>query len=745
MDTRISRRALLKSGGVLVVSLGLGRLGERVVRAQPAPADAALGKTVAADAVDGFLAIHPDGAVTLFSGKVDLGTGVRAGLRQMVAEELDVPIARIRMVEGDTALTPDQGSTAGSYTIARGGVTIRQAAATARGALLRLAAERLGRAATDLEVVDGVARVKGGGPALSYGDLIGGQRFDLPIDPKAPRKKPADYRIVGRPVPRPDLPAKVTGQHLYVHDFVLPNMLHGRVIRPPAIGATLLSVDERSVSAIPGVVQIVRIKNFLAVAAEREWNAVRAARALRASWSTGSGLPDRAALFDTVRAGAVVRDQTIAKHGDVTAALAGSGRLLAATYQWPIQTHGSMGPSCAVAEVTADRATIWTASQATHRFQSAFARMLGLPKEKVRLIYLDGAGCYGMNGHEDAAADAALMSKALGRPVRVQWSRQDEHGWDPKGPPQLLDLRAALDAQGEIVAWQAQAWLPANTAGLPHIPLLAPEAAGIDQSIGQASGMIQQNTDPPYRIPNVEAVVHWLRDTPLRPSNIRAPGKIANTFATESFFDEVAAAAGQDPLAFRLRYLADPRGIEVLQRTAARLGWTPRPSPQRADPKGSVLRGQGIAYVHYKHDEAYVAMGMEVEVERGSGRVRVRRVVCAHDCGLIINPDGLRSQIEGCIIQTLSRALLEEVTFDRSRVTSVDWASYPILKFPDVPVIEIELIDRPDEPPVGAGEPASAPVAAALANAIFDATGARLRTVPFRPNRVKAALEARRA
>jgi len=292
------------------------------------------------------------------------------------------------------------------------------------------------------------------------------------------------------------------------------------------------------------------------------------------------------------------------------------------------------------------------------------------------------------------------------------------------------------------VAWAAQAWLPANTAGLPHIPLLAPEAAGIEQSLGQASGQIQQNTDPPYRIPNVEAVVHWLRDTPLRPSNIRAPGKIANTFATESFFDELAAAAGKDALAFRLRYLTDPRGIEVLRRAAARLGWNPRPSPQRADPKGSVLRGRGLAYVHYKHDEAYVAMGMEVEVERASGRVRVRRVVCAHDCGLIINPDGLRSQIEGCIIQTLSRALLEEVTFDRSRVTSVDWASYPILKFPDVPVIEIELIDRPDEPPVGAGEPASAPVAAALANAIFDATGARLRTVPFRPNRVKAALEA---
>ncbi len=743
MDTRISRRAILKSGGLLVVSLGFSRFGVKVVEAQTAPANVPLGKTLAANAVDGFLAIHPDGAVTLFSGKVDLGTGVRAALRQMVAEELDVSVEGIQMIEGDTALTPDQGPTAGSYTIARGGVTIRQAAATARQALVRQAAARLGRPVTDLEVVDGVVRVKGGGPAVSYGDLIGGQRLDLTIDPSAPRKKPAEYRVVGRPVPRPDVPAKVTGQHLFVHDFVLPNMLHGRVIRPPAIGATLLSVDERSVSAIPGA-RIVRIGNFLAVAAGTEWNAVRAARALKASWSAGSVLPDHATLFDTVRAGVVVRDETIAKHGDVKTALAGAGRLIAATYQWPIQTHGSMGPSCAVADVKSDRATIWTASQATHRYQPAFARILGLPKEKVRLIYLDGAGCYGMNGHEDAAADAALVSKVLGRPVRVQWSREDEHGWDPKGPPQLLDLQAALDDRGEIVAWQAQAWLPANTAGLPNIPLLAPEAAGIEQAIGQASGLIHQNTDPPYRIPNVEAVVHWLRDAPLRPSNIRAPGKVANSFATESFFDEVAAVAAQDPVAFRLRYLTDPRGIEVLRRAAARLGWTPRPSPQRADLAAPVLKGRGISYVHYKHNEAYVAVGMEVEVERASGRVRVTRVVCAHDCGLIINPDGLRSQIEGCIIQTLSRSLVEEVTFDRSRVTSVDWASYPILKFPDLPVIEIELIDRREEPPVGAGEPASAPVPAALANAIFDATGVRLRTVPFRPDRVKAAVEGRK-
>jgi nicotinate dehydrogenase subunit B len=352
----------------------------------------------------------------------------------------------------------------------------------------------------------------------------------------------------------------------------------------------------------------------------------------------------------------------------------------------------------------------------------------------VRVIYVDGSGCYGMNGHDDAAADAALVSRAVARPVRVQWSREDELGWDPKGPPQLLALEGALGGDGRIAAWRTEMWLPKATANLPNIPLLGPEAAGIAQTPGISTGLISQNGDPPYAVPSQEVLVHWLASSPLRPSNIRAPGKIANTFAVESFTDELAAVAKQDPVAFRLQALSDPRGVEVLKRAATMLGWEARASPG----PGGV--GRGIAYVHYKHNEAYVAMAIEAEVDRADGRVAVRRVACAHDCGLVINPGALRAQIEGNILQTLSRTLYEEVAFDRARVTSVDWSSYPILRFPAIPAISIDLVVRPNEPPLGAGEASATPIAAALANAVYDAAGIRLRTVPFTTERVKQAL-----
>jgi CO/xanthine dehydrogenase Mo-binding subunit len=745
MSANLSRRGFLQAGGALVVGFGLGRRGARPAGAQTIPtADRFLGKPLTTDAVDSFLAIHADGSVTLFSGKVDLGTGARAAFRQMVAEELDVPIERIAMIEGDTALTPDQGGTGGSYGVSRGGMQLRRAAATARQALLGLAASRLGRPVGDLEVGDGMVRPKAGGAGVSYGELIGDRRLGLPVDPKAPLKAPKDFRYIGKSIPRPDVPAKVTGRNLYVHDLTLPGMLHGRALRPPAVGASLVSVDEASIAAIPGA-RVVRLGSFLGVVAEREWDAVRASRLLQTRWSGGGSLPDHAMLYDALRAAAVVRDETIARRGDLSALTAGASglRTLAATYRWPIQTHGSIGPSCGVADVRTDRATVWTASQATHRFQPVFARILGLPTDRVRLIYLDGAGSYGQNGADDAACDAALLSKAVGRPVRVQWMREDEHGWDPKGPAHLLEFRAAMDDRGEVAAWETQAWLPASTAGLPTVPLLAPEAAGLPQPAGRSSGQIQQNVDPPYRFPNVHAVVHWVADAPLRTSPIRAPGKVANTFAVESFTDEIAALAGVDPVAFRLQHLTDARGIEVLRTAAARLGWQARPSPRRADPGAAVLTGSGIAYIHYKHEETRVAMAMEVEVERASGRIRVTRVACAQDCGLMINPDCVRAQVEGNILQTLSRALHEEIVYDRQRVTTVTWATYPILTFPEVPTVEIDLIQRLDQPPLGVGEPASAPVAAALGNAVFDATGIRLRTVPFRPDRVKAALAGR--
>jgi CO/xanthine dehydrogenase Mo-binding subunit len=737
---RISRRSFLAAGGVLIVGFGLDGVGS--ARAQTIPgADRFVGKPLAPTAVDAFLAVHRDSSVTIFVGKVDIGTGGRIAMRQIAGEELDIPLERIAMIEGDTALTPNQGATAGSYGIARGGTQLRQAAATARQALLAQAVPRLGRAVGDLEVADGVVRVKDGSASVSYGELIGDRAFNLAVDSRAPLKAPERFRFIGKPLPRPDVPAKVTGHHRYLHDMTLTGMLHARVIRPPAVGATLVAVDESSVASIRGA-RVVRLQSFLAVLAEREWDAVRAARMLKTTWSAGTGLPDHATQFDAMRASPVVRDQEIARRGDVSALNTGSpsARTLSAAYRWPIQTHGSIGPSCGVADVRADRATIWSSSQATHTFQATYARVLGLELERVRVIYLDGAGSYGPNGADDAACEAALLSKATGRPVRVQWSRQEEHGLDPKGPAQLLELRAAVDGAGEIVAWETQAWLPIATANLPNIPLLAPDAAGIPQPQGRSTGLIYQNVDPPYSLPNVHAVVHWIPDAPLRTSAIRAPGKVANTFAVESFVDEVAARLRVDPVEFRLRRLTNPRGIEVLRHAAALMGWQPRPSPRPVDRAAAVLTGRGIAFVHYKHEETLVAMGMEVAVERASGRIRVTRVACAQDCGLMINPDCVRSQVEGNILQTLSRALHEEILYDRKGVTTVDWGSYPILTFPDVPALDIELIQRLDQPPLGAGEAASTPVAAALGNAVFDATGVRLRTVPFRAERVKAAL-----
>ncbi len=688
--------------------------------------------------VDAFLAVNGDGSVTVYCGKVDLGQGLRIAIPQIAAEELGIGIDKIKYVEGDTSLTPNQGRTSGSNGIQRGGMQIRQAATTARKALIALAAQRLNVNPDDLIAAGGEVGPKAGGAGIRFVSLIGGRRFDLKLDPKAPLKDPASYTIVGKPLPRPDVASKCIGTAIYVHDFTLPSMQHARVIRPPAIGASLISVDEDSVKNLPGV-KVVRIKNFLAVVAEDEWTTVRAARALRAQWSEWSGLPAQDGLADTLRADPGITEQSLVTKGAPVAPQPQNAKMLAASYFWPMQSHASLGPSCAVADVRADAATIWTASQGIHDNQATFARFLGLPKDKVRLIYLEGSGCYGMNGHEDAAADAAILSQAVGRPVRVQWSRADEHGWDPKGPPQLLDIMGVVGADGQILDWRTDMWVPQTTRGLLNIPLLGPQAAGLDNIVGLNTGLISQNGDPPYAADHIQVVVHWLKEAPLRPAPLRSPGKPANCFAVESFTDELAAAAGIDPIEFRLRGLKNPRAIEVIKRTAALMKWQARPSPG-ADTSAAIARGRGISFVHYKHSETYVAMAMAVAVDRASGKITVERVACAHDCGQIINPDGVRAQVEGSILQTLSRVLLEEVKFDRSRVLSLDWSSYPILRFSDVPKLDIDLIDRPNEPPLGAGEAACSAVGAALANAVYDATGTRLRTVPFTPERVKAEL-----
>ena len=695
--------------------------------------------------VDSHLFIQADGSVTIFTSKVDVGTGMRIAMAQMAAEELGVAVSLVSVVDGDTARCPNTGGTGGSTGLTRGGTAVRQAAATARDALLERAAARLDRPRESLMIADGVVRPLAGGSGIALGRLVSGQQLTIPVNAEARLKSPADYRLVGTSPARPDLPAKCTGQYTYIQDFSIAGMLHARVIRPPALHATLQAVDESSIAAIPGV-QLVRLESFLAVVAENEWAAIRAAREVKTTWTPWEGLPEHDRLEPYLRHGAVERDQVFVNRGPggelppdaLDAAFAGANTTLSATYFWPCQSHASLGPSAAVADVRDGRVTVWSSTQVTHGMRGTLARVFGFAPENVRVIFVEGSGSYGTNGADHAAADAVLISKTIGRPVRVQWSRQDEHGWDPKGPQQLLDLRAGLDRTGRIVAWQTEMWIPANHKGSRI--LLAAQAAGIPQDNGRDSAGIFENGEPPYEADHVRVLAHWMRDTPLNPSNLRAPGKPANVFAVEGFTDEIAVRLGVDALAFRSSRLKDSRALEVLSRAAAAFGWDSRPSPAPKRTDENLLTGRGIAYVRYKGRENYVAVFMNVAVEPKTGVIAVRRIVCAHDCGLVVNSDALRNQIEGAIMQGLSRALHEEVQFDRSRVTSVDWASYPILACSEAPELEVILIDRPGETLWGAGEAATVPVAAALGNAFFDATGVRLRRVPFTAARVKAAL-----
>ena len=619
---------------------------------------------------------------------------------------------------------------------------LRQAAATARMALIEEAAKRLDAKVEDLKVADGVVSGERAS-RVTYGELIGGKTFSLKLDPKKPvkTKDPKDYKIVGKPVPRVDIPDKVTGQFTYMQDFRVPGMLHGRVVRPPAIGAKLESVDESSLKEIPGIVKVVREGNFLAVVAENEWAAIKAAQRAQGHMVEVGRLARAGQAV-----GARARHQGRQGRGHQQCRQhrrgAGAGRRqdIKATYDFAIHTHGSIGPSCAVAEFKDGKLTSWSASQATHDLRKQLAKMLALPAENVRCIYLEGSGCYGRNGHEDAAADAALLAKAVGKPVRVQWSRADEHGWDPKGPPTLIDLRASMDASGNVTAWESEFFIPQQTAGRFLVPLVAATLSGLAPQVDVAPGNVFQNSAIPYKFANVKTVCHRLETTPFRPSWIRTPGRMQNTYANECFIDELAAAANADPIEFRLKYLdaADKRGIEVLTRLAALAKWEKRPSPQK-DMSGNVVKGRGVSL-------RQVRAGAHLCRRRRRGRGRPRRAAKSASPGSTSPMTAARSsirtelknQIEGNVIQTVSRTLMEEVKFDRSMVTSLDWASYPILTFPQVPEIVIELIDRPNEP-WGAGEPAAAVVPSAISNAVFDATGVRLRSVPFTPVKLKAA------
>ena len=735
MTIHTSRRDVLKGGGALVVSFSLA--------GAPREAIAQGAKPFTTTEVDSFLAIDAKGMVTVYSGKVDLGTGIATALLQMVAEELDVPLPMIKLIQGDTALTPDQGTTWGSLSIQIGGMQLRNAAATAKAALLDEAAKRLGAKKEELRVADGV--VSAGNKRISYGELIGGKSFALKLDHSKPAtgKDPKDYKIVGKAVPRVDIPDKVTGRFTYMQDFRVPGMLHGRVIRPPAIGAKLESVDGASIEDIAGVVKVVLQGNFIGVVAESEWGAIKAAQKLKAVWSKSETLPEAAELWDFVRASKVVKDEVTSNVGNTAEAMGKQGaRTLKATYNFAIHTHGSIGPSCAVAEFKDGKLTSWSASQATHNLRKQLATMFGLPVDNVRCIYLEGSGCYGRNGHEDAAADAALLAKAVGRPVRVQWSRADEHGWDPKGPPTLIDIRAAVDSSGGVTAWESEFFIPQQTANGFHVPLVAATLTGMPADDHIAPGNIFQNSAIPYKFANVKTVCRRLETTPFRPSWIRTPGRMQNTYGNECFMDELAVVANADPIEFRLRYLdpGDKRGIEVLNRAAALAKWDRRPSPKR-DQGGDVFSGRGVAYCKYELARTYIAAVAEVEVKRSTGDIRVTKFYLAHDCGQIVNPDGLKNQLDGNVIQTVSRTLMEELKYDRSAVTSLDWETYPILRFPQIPELVYDLIDRPNERPWGAGEPAAAVVPSAISNAVFDAIGVRLRSVPFTPDKVIAAMK----
>jgi CO/xanthine dehydrogenase Mo-binding subunit len=680
--------------------------------------------------LDDWLSIEPDGTVTVYSGKVELGTGVRTALAQIVAEELDVALERIQMVMGDTARTPNEGYTAGSMTVKSSGMTLRRAAATARQLLLEMAAAELGMAPDELAIRDGVITPRGAaGPRVTFAGLMAGGRFEQPISETAPLKQPEEYQLVGTSASRLDLPARFTGQPSFVHDLRLPGMLHARVIRPSNVGAKLISLDDADVREA----RVVRMGDFVVVVADREEVAIRASRSLRVTWSETVPLPAMEALHESLRhEQATVRVATAS--GDAEVVIQRAARQLSATYTMPFQAHASIGPSCAVANFDGESLTVWCATPGAHPLRAALVDLLRLPEERVRVLYMEGSGSYGHNGADDVAADAAVLAHELQQPVRVQWSRADEFAGEPKTPAMVIDLRGGLDRDGAISGWIFEGWSPSHGN--------RPRQQG-DFLVGRQMGAAEpsarafmvggdRNAPTDYTMRDQNVTVHWLAREPLQFSSMRSLGAFANTFANESFMDELAVAAGIDPLAFRLRYLDDPRARAVLETAARRAGWgEPLPAGE----------GRGLAFARYENTEAYVATVAEVAVDAATGVVRVRRIIVAHDCGQIINPDGVRNQIEGNVIQSLSRALKEEVQFTPAGITSLDWESYPILTFSEVPEVVIELIDQPDQPPVGSGEPATVTTAPAVANAIYAACGARVRAIPLTSARVKAALD----
>ena len=764
-----SRRIFLKSGGALIVSFSsLAALADDLGFAQ---GPFGTQDQRVARQLDSWLAIGADSRVTAYTGKCELGQGIYTAQMQLVAEELSVPLARVTLIQCDTSVAPDQGTTSGSQSTPTNfnEANLAQACATARDALLRLGSERLGVPADQLTVADGVISVTGNASRrVSYGDLVGGKKFNLTLSGTAKRKAASEWTVLGKPTGRVDLPAMATGQFEFVHNVRLPGMLHGRVVRPPAVGATLVSVDEGSVRGLPGVVKVVVKKNFVGVVAEKPWQAMQAAQTLKATWTPGVGLPSQRDFYTHVRNQKPSRDTLLVNSKDVDEKLAQAKTVLKATYLHPYQMHASMGSSCAVADVQGGKATIWSPTQSAYPTRSGSALLLGLPVENVRVIFTRGSGCYGINGADTVSYDAALLSQAVGKPVRVQLSRKDEMAWENYGVAFVIDQRVGLDADGAIVAWDYEGWSPTlggrpgydrpgnvitgQLAGFDPAPFTprspAPEPGGSFNNNSNAAssyvtGCVGGRCGGAGTVKSERVLSHTVT-SPFFTGPLRSPSRLQNTFAHECFMDEVAFHVKADPVAYRLRHVSDPRLRHVVQEAATAARWEARPSPKPGAARTGVVSGRGMSCVVYEGDNGYVAMVAEIDVDQATGRVKATRFVVAQDCGPISNPDGMRNQIEGGALQGMSRALGEEVTWDDQKVTSIDWRTFHSLPLGfDVPVIESVLVNRTDVEATGAGETAITIVAAAIGNAIFDATGARVCEVPFTPERVKASLDAR--
>ena len=737
----LDRRRVLAGGGALIVSFSLTGAFAQQQDAPAAPAPSPPGSLKTSPYLDAWIRIDADGGITVFTGKAELGQGFRTAFQQIAAEELDVAFGALKVVTADTKVTANEGYTSGSNSMKDSGTAIQNAAAQARELLVAEAAKRLDLPVENLRTADG-AVIAPDGKRLSYGELVAGDMLHVQAQPKSKLKNPAAYRVIGQSVPRVDIPAKVTGGAAYVQDMRLPGMVHARVVRPPSYGAQLTECDTSTVEKLPGVVKIVRDGNFLAVVAEKEFQSIKAMNALAAAtkWKETASLPKQDDLL-AVLTSLPSQNTTIFERGNASAT---GQKTIEATYTRPYQAHGSIGPSCAVAQFVDGAMTVWTHTQGVYPDRQGIAEMLRMPPASVRLIHVEGSGCYGHNGADDAAADAALIARALpGRPVRVQWMREQEHAWEPYGPAMVTKLKASLDGTGKIADWNFEVFSNTHSmrpggAGsmLAAQHMAQPFALPAPRPLPLPEGGGDRNAIPFYNFPNAHVVHHFIPAMPLRISAMRALGAYHNVFSIESFMDELAALAGADPVEFRLKHLDDSRGRDVIEKAAQSFGWKAgQTSPQN--------RGFGFAFARYKNLAAYCAVASEVEVNRETGRPRLVRAVAAVDSGQVINPDGLTNQIEGAIVQSMSWTLYESVTFDDTGITSVDWQTYPILRFNSVPEsIQVHIINRPGQPFLGSGETGQGPAAASIANAIANATGKRLRNLPLTRKRLKDAIDA---